>query len=371
MRKLMVGLMVVGLLSAAAPAIAQNNHFPDPLGLITSGAVLPYFGEGTLAPGSLSFLEVYSPIFGTPGLHAFFFDANCVKGPDSLPVPLSENDVAIVRVDNIGLNAKDGLITLGNSGNGGALLNPIGNLEAIHARMLWFNAATNSLRVLDPIAIATYDESTQGSSPQNASWSPLRSAATFFAPFETPGDLATTIYFVCPNTNIASSKSSAAFPESRFPALIPTAQASGLTTPLRFFVYDIDEEPIRDFAGSCNCLTATPLITLNSAYTDAVRAPDGTYTEVFGNITSASDPVCDFTQAVVASGSNGCPFVPDSGGTLQYRQITAAVPAGGPFSFTAYRGIDATGAFGVDVFGRVSNASRCAIQDVSCASNDR
>jgi hypothetical protein len=367
MRKLLVGLIVVGLLSVAAPAIAQPvaNHFPDPLGLITSGAVLPYFGSG-----SLSFLEVYSPIGGTPDLHAFFFNESCVKGPDSLPMSLTENDVAIIRVDNVGLNPSTGLLTLGNSGNGGAQLNPIQNSQAIHARMLWFNAGTNSLRILDPIALATWDESVFFD-PFFASWSPLRTAATFFAPFETPGTLETTIYFVCPNDNITSSKSAAAFPTSRFLPLIPAAQAAGTATPLRFFVYDIDEEPIRDFAGACNCLTTTPLATLNSAYNDAVRAPDGTYTEVFGNVSAASDAVCDFTQAVLASASNGCPFVPDSGGTLQYRQITPAVPAGGPFSFTAYRGIDSIGAFGVDVFGRVNNASRGAIQDVTFSPNNR
>jgi hypothetical protein len=364
--------MVVALLSVAAPAIAQN-HFPDPLGLITSGAVLPYFGEGTLAPGSLSFLEVYAPIGGAEGLHAFFFDANCVKSPDSLPVPLTENDVAIVRVDNVGLNAKDGLITLGSAGNGGALLNPLQNFEAIHARMLWFNAATDSVRVLDPIAIATWDESVFFN-PLIASWSPLRTAATFFAPFETPGELETTIYFVCPNDNITSSKSSAAFPESRFPALIPGAQVAGTPTPLRFFVYDLDEEPIRDFAGSCNCLTATPLATLNSAYHDALRAPFGTYTEVFGNTTSATAAVCSTTEVVTFLATNPCPLVDVAAGPAggQFKLITAGVPAGGPFSFTAYRGIDARGLFGVDVFGRVSNASRSDIgQDVVNPVNNR
>jgi len=371
MRKLMVGLMVVGLLSVTAPAIAQN-HFPDPLGLITSGAVLPYFGEGTLAPGSLSFLEVYSPIGGTLGLHAFFFDANCVKSPDSLPVPLTENDVAIIRVDNVGLNAKDGLMTLGNAGNGGSQLDPIATFEAIHARMLWFNAATNSVRVLDPIAVATWDESVFFD-PSIASWSPLRTAATFFAPLEVPGALETTIYFVCPNTNITSSKSSAAFPESRFPALIPAAQEAGTTTPLRFFVYDLDEAPIRDFAGSCNCLTATHLASLNSAYSDVAAAGLGTYTEVFGATTSATAAVCSTTEVVTFLATNPCPLVDVAAGPAggQYKLVTAGVPAGGPFSFTAYRGIDATGAFGVDVFGRVSNATRCAIQDVSCASNLR
>jgi hypothetical protein len=48
MRKLLVGLVVAGLLAMAGPASAQ---FFDPLGLATSGVVLPYFadsGEGDI-----------------------------------------------------------------------------------------------------------------------------------------------------------------------------------------------------------------------------------------------------------------------------------------------------------------------------------
>ena len=65
MRKLMVGLvMVVGLLAVtplAMPAMAQGSFAApgslDPVGLITSGAVIPFLGQG-LAGGGMSFLEL-------------------------------------------------------------------------------------------------------------------------------------------------------------------------------------------------------------------------------------------------------------------------------------------------------------------------
>jgi len=56
MRKLMVGLMmVVGLLAVTPPAMAQVPGSLDPVGLITSGAVLPFLGQG-LNVGGMSFL---------------------------------------------------------------------------------------------------------------------------------------------------------------------------------------------------------------------------------------------------------------------------------------------------------------------------
>ena len=65
MRKLMVGLvMVVGLLAVtplAMPAMAQGSLAApgslDPVGLITSGAVIPFLGQG-LGIGGMSFLEL-------------------------------------------------------------------------------------------------------------------------------------------------------------------------------------------------------------------------------------------------------------------------------------------------------------------------
>ncbi|HEV8224353.1 MAG TPA: hypothetical protein VGP74_03770, partial [Rubrobacteraceae bacterium] len=80
MRKLMVGLMmVVGLLAVtplAMPAMAQDSIAApgsmDPVGLITSGAVIPFLGEG-LTSGGMSFLELYAPV-GFTNVHMFLFD---------------------------------------------------------------------------------------------------------------------------------------------------------------------------------------------------------------------------------------------------------------------------------------------------------
>ena len=75
----------------------------------------------------------------------------------------------------------------------------------------------------------------------------MRTAAAFFAPLEA-GGLHTTIYFVCPNTNIQRHHAdrqhlgSGAFdPDNGFPIIFPALQVAGSTTPLRVRVYDDDE----------------------------------------------------------------------------------------------------------------------------------
>ena len=127
MRKLMVGLMiVVGLLAVtplAMPAMAQTGSFSlpgsqDPVGLITSGAVIPFLGEGLLG-GGMSFLELTAPV-GFVEVHMFLFDASCVRGGPSINVPLTPNDAALLRIDNIGAPAPtSGLITAGQTDGGG------------------------------------------------------------------------------------------------------------------------------------------------------------------------------------------------------------------------------------------------------------
>src|SRR5205085_12626413 len=109
MRKLMLGLMVVGLLAVAAvPAMAQTA---DPLVLISSGAVLSYFGsQGStafgsttnassepLVPGSLSFLEVAAPVLGNLQLHMSLFGANCGRGPETVGLAPTSTDVQLFR----------------------------------------------------------------------------------------------------------------------------------------------------------------------------------------------------------------------------------------------------------------------------------
>jgi hypothetical protein len=308
MRKLMVGLIAVGLLAVAAPAMAQ---WGDPLGLINSGAVIPYVGNGTVSPGSLSVLEVYSPVGGNGKFHMFFFDANCVKSPVSVGLPLTENDIELLRVDTLDpLIPQDGLITAASVDQSGFNLEPLQN--PIHARVLWINPGQDFGRVLEPISLDHAEFPAQF-----LTWNPLRTAATYFAPLE-QGGFHTTIYLVCPNSKINShtAKDNAVFPSPTFPELVPNPQAAGSTTPLQARVYDDDEKFLRDFVTSCNCLTAKAVTALSTVYADAVNAPNGTYTELEGG-----------TQATAPTG---------------------------PFSFVGWRAITAGG---LDIFGRLSNGN--------------
>jgi len=339
----------------------------DPLGLITSGAVLPYLGAGT-PDGAMSFLEVYAPVAAT-SVHMFFFDVSCVRTGESAGLDLTANDVAIFRLDNTGpLQPTTGLVTIGSQSADGFSLLPLES--EIHARVLWVNAAQDFVRVLEPIAISTVDNING-----TGTWSPLRTGATFFAPVEI-GGFHTTLYFICPNTNIHGGATSA-FPTSRFPALIPAPQLAGLTTPLRFLVFDDEENPLRDVLGTCNCLTIKPITDISSVYADASNPERvGTYTEVVGGTRAATPAVCSISvventlvigvknpgnacalvPTCVAGGSAVCTTVP---GSQQFQQITAGIVAGGPFSFTGYRAITAGG---LDIFGRLSNGNRCDLQ---------
>ena len=371
MRKLMVGLMmVVGLLAVTPPTMAQAPGSQDPVGLITSGAVLPFLGQG-LAGGGLSFLELYAPV-GDANVHMFLFDSNCVRGGPSINVPLTANDVALFRIDNIGAPAPtSGLVTAANSDLSGFTLTPWSGSEAVAARTLWANSNGNFVRVIDPIALSTIDETIIGGV---GGWSPMRTAAAFFAPPErVPAH--TTIYFVCPNTNIqrhlAPTNGGALSPGIGFPAIFPKLQVAGSTTPLRIRIYNDDEDLLRDVTSSCNCLTIRPVTDLDLVYASAIEAPDGTYTEVEGGKQSAVPAVCS-TSAVeplntpnTANSGNACPGAPlgcvfggDPACTGQFQQTTPAIPASGPFSFVAYRAVAVPG---FDVFGRVPGGSVCNI----------
>jgi len=388
MRKLMVGLlMLVSLLAVTPLAVAQ--HAPgslDPVGLIASGAVIPFLGEG-LATGGMSFLELYTPVGGAT-VHMFLFDASCVRGGPSINVELSANDVALVRVDNIGSGAPtSGLITAADSDGTGFTLLPWVDPSFVAARTLWANSNGNFVRVIDPIALANIDEFIppvllpDGITvlENTGGWNPMRTAAAFFAPLEA-GALHTTIYFVCPNTNIqrsAPTNGGALSPGNGFNIIFPRLQLAGSTTPLRIRVYDDDEHLLRDVTSSCNCLTIRPVTAIDLVYASAVSAPDGTYTEVEGGTQSAVPAVCSPTGAIeplvtpnTPNSGNACPGVPlgcDFGATVctgQIVQVTPSIPGAGPFSFVAYRAITVPG---FDVFGRVPGSSRGNISGVSSA----
>jgi hypothetical protein len=369
MRKLIVGLLAVGLLAVATPAMAQ---FADPLGLIASGAVLPYFGSGTGAidPGSISFLEVYSPVGGVP-LHMFFFDATCTRGGDSVGLPLTTNDVEIIPIAPPFVSAAtpvDGLITAADVDGSGFALNPLSN--PIHARVLWINVGANMFRTLEPIAIDHFELS-------GLVWNPLRTAATFFAPFVS--GISTQLYLICPNDNITSAKSSAAFPNSRFPTLLPIAQLGSTPTPLRLRVYDDEEGFLRDVPSTCNCLTRRDVTAISNIYASPL-APFGTYTEMEGGSQSLSCSSTELTPVSSGTSTNPCncadaactaslpnPGAPVGPGNFptagnQFKLLLAGHTD--PYSFTGYRAITfGAGSTQSSLFSRLHNANKCTLPD--------
>jgi hypothetical protein len=305
-----------------------------------------------------------------------------VRGGPSINVPLTANDVALLRIDNIGAPAPtSGLITAAASDGAGFTLLPLSG--PIAARTLWANSNGNFVRVIDPIALSSASEILLS---DTGGWHPMRTAAAFFAPLEA-GGLHTTIYFVCPNTNIQrhNPTNGGAFnPSNGFPIIFPSLQVAGSTTPLRVRIYDDEESLLRDVTSSCNCLTIRPVTELDLVYASAVDAPNGTYTEVEGATTTAVPATCSTTVVEtlnsgliipLPNANNACPGSPAGctfgiGGTCtaQFQQLTPAIPALGPFSFVAYRAITVPG---FDVFGRVMGASRCDIQNGSGCVDDR
>ena len=386
MRKAIVAVFVMGLLAVSAPAMAQPTGVTpgslDPLGLVTSGLVLPYVGpDGVIgSAGSLSFLEVAAPIADVR-FHAFFYDTTCARQGDSIGIQLTTNDLELIRLDNLGGGIpKTGLMTAAGVDQSGFLLNPIPFPGAVHARVFWADASANRLRILEPIALSTFDNDRNtdfATQPSSGVWNPLRTGATFFAPLDTVTGFKTTIYFICPTTNIAgahgsTTSTSRAFGTDLFPELVPNA-SSGVT-PLRVRVYDDDERFLRDVNTNCSCLTAREVAAdISAVYADAAQAPFGTYSEVEGTTTSAVPAVCSTAQVVPLAtpgvknsgnpcplaGANFCAFTEAGQPTCQFTVVTPATNQGGPFAFTGYRAID-VGSF--DAWGRLSNGNKCDIQ---------
>jgi len=331
MRKFIVGLMAVGLLAVTAPAMAADRGMGDPLGLINSGAVLPFVGAGNILDGSQSFLEVTSPVRDNLGLHMFFFATNCVKGPKSVGLSQTANDVDVFRIDNFDPDTgfTNGLVGLASTDGSGQVLVPLES--AIHARVYWVTQ-DGFVRVLEPISLDHFEFRGQfiggGLFDTGLTWNPLRTGASFFAPLEANG-FHTTLLLICPTQDIAGPQSSgAAFPDDLasgfgFPALIPVPVGSGQSTPLQGRVYNDEERFLRDFLTTCNCLTSTSVTALDAVYSDpdpGFGAPFGTYTEI----------------------------------------ETTGIPTDSGNAFTGYKAIRVGGTAtqgGVDVFGRLDNAN--------------
>jgi hypothetical protein len=319
MRKLIVGLMAVGLLAVAAPAMALDTGMGDPLGLINSGAVIPYVGGGGPFSGNQSFLEVTSPVGGNSQLHLFFFDETCARQGASVGLPMTANDVDVLRIDNISPSIpSSGLMTAAAVDGTGFNLLPLQN--PIHARVYWVTA-DGFVRILEPISLD------HGEFPNLVlTWNPLRTAASFFAPLYV-GATRTGLILVCPTLDITG-----VFPSSidndsgvGFPYLNPQPPGNGVTA-LQARIYDDEEKFLRNIESSCQCLTALGVSAdLDAIYGDPdpqFGAPFGTYTEIQG-----SEP--------------------------------------GPHAFTGYKAMRFGGTSvegGLDVFGRLDNANYKSLQ---------
>ena len=368
MRKHLVGLMVVGLLAMAAPAMAQAPGSLDPLGLITSGAILPYLGT---PDGVASILEVTAP-HGVPPteIHMFFFDESCTRAGDSASLGITEDDVAFFQLDNLGNTPTRGLATAAKTLDGFTL---VPQTTPLSYRVLWISLQGNFIRVVDAIGASTKDNDRLGG---QGFYNPLRTGATAWAT-RTGSGVETSFFFVCPNSNIVdntgtSPSTSKAFVVSQgFPALLPPPQIAGSTTGLRFLVFDDRETFLRDVTKTCNCLTPFPTLTaISSVYGDAFSAPFGTVSHVTAPTREVTTPAqCDFTRfdvlasPGVANAGNSCPLVPPVApatvSTLQYHQIAPQVTSTVNVGFTAYRAIVAPPK--LDIFGRFSNGAACDV----------
>jgi hypothetical protein len=275
MRKFMVGLMVGGLLAVAVPATAQVQQagIGDPLTLAASGVMIPFLG----GPGDISLLEVASPVGDNGGLHMFFFDAACARIGDSVGLPLTTNDIGFVQIPNI--VAGSGLVTVAQTDASGFNLLPLES--PIHSRVYVFNTASARSRVLEPIILDTAEFAAT-----SHTWSPLRTAATFYAPQQT-ATVETNLLFICPSRNIQGN-AGAAFPTtSGFPVMAPPFAAAYPADMLRARIYNTNEVFLRDVRTTCACLRTASVLDISNVYSTA-DAVLGTYTEVESNAGSTA-----------------------------------------------------------------------------------
>lgn len=357
MRKLIaVGVLVGGLLAGAGPAMAQlspQGGIGDPLSLAASGVVIPFITGGSA--GTLALLEVASPVGDNPRAHMLFYDSTCARVGESVGIPLTTNDIAFQEINKVVPAGTTGLITLAKVNQAGFTLIPLDN--PIHSRVYLFAPGDGRSRVLEPIIIDTaeFGIKTSGGGifgPPFHLWSPLRTAATFYAPLET-ATIKTQLTLVCPLSSIIGDISTAAVKDdpntpgdeskpaiseaafgggkgvdlsnTGFPLISPPFKTKVGPTDMRARIYDTNEVFKRDVKFTCSCLTPDlSVISISSFYGDVPEASFGTYTEV--EITDIGD----------SSKQTG--------------------------SFTGYRAVFAVGSPLNNFFGRLSGGSRSAIQ---------
>ena len=275
MRKVIVGLMVVGLLAVAGQVQAQSNGTGDPLGLISSAAIQPFWSAGA----NFTIIEITSPEFFNFNLEGYFFDAACNRD-QSRPLPVTRNGLLLFTPDDIGIDY-NGLAVVVNSFDQLTPV-PIHNDRPIHIRGHWVNFASDHIRVVDPIAVDAAE-----TNPQQT-WNTLRSGADWSNPVEGLNSH-TTIFLVCPSpaaiTSAATGLLSSTLPPlgpGFPPAPLIAFQANKSAALIGGVIYDDNEKPLRNIVVPCVCITPLPVLTINSVYGDpTATGPDGFYTELF------------------------------------------------------------------------------------------
>ncbi len=336
MRKLFAVVLIGGLLAAAGagPAMAQGNA--DPLSLAASGVVIPIiqastftsFNDGVSRP-FVALIEVASPVGlndgrgGSNPLHLVFHNATCTRVA-SIGLPETTNDIGFIDASQIVPNLASGLVSIAGSINANTLV-PLSN--AIHARVYEFGTADGRSRVHEPIIL----DSSEFSAPATSYWSPLRTAATFYAPLET-ATVKTVITLICPNINIQDVQNNMigqVFPTPLFPTILGTdvTAFSNTTTTLFGRVYDTNEILLRDWQIDCSCLTEISVIGMSPIYGLTPDPVTGTLGAFFGTYTEM--------EANNAAGSGAAKGV-----------------------FTGYRSVSTTNSPNNSFFGRLSDGSR-------------
>ncbi len=270
MKKFLVGLLVVGLLSMAGPAWALLG---DPLTLINSGAIEPFFASP--GGGDIWIIDLRSPVTPntSPATHLVFFNSSCTR-TESVAFPQTANELDLINISSTTSTvAGGGLAVIAGSVNGVDLV-PLAS--PIHTRVYWINVAQDFFRDIQGIQI---DWEAAPSACGSCTWSPFRSGGTFFAPSQS-SVFQTTVYIACPTTNVVGTPSTAGVIAGA--PLVPLPAATSIQG--RVFEW-ITEKFRRDISVTCSCVTTKSVTDLSTIYADPTVA--ATYTELLGGTGAA------------------------------------------------------------------------------------
>ncbi len=331
------GMLVGGLLAGPRPteaapvpqfhALPSQGGLADPLTLAASGVLIPYFSDAG-GDGTVALIEVASPVAANPDLHMLFYDTNCARVGGSVGIGETVNQISFFNPEDASSSTTvtSGLVAMAGSDPAAGTLLPL--TAPIHSRVYEFTPTDGRSRVFEPIIL---DVAEFPGDPHT--WSPLRTAATFFAPLETIGvGVHTELWLICPRTTIQGTAGAAfgtgggPFSTTGFPVIAPPFQ-NPVSNHLFVRIYNHDEKLLRDNRVNCDCLTPKLSVQdIDPVYASPTEAPHGTYTEMEIN----------FLPLEVGSNTNG--------------------------TFTGYRGVFADGNNLNNFWGRLSNGNRLSIQ---------